>query len=156
MYIALVAEITVVPSSRLLTLLSQSATWQQHQGLLSPDTPFNPFERKSITEATEKDAPALEKYATIKVNNDTFTCIVCFSQRHTHTWIVPKQKDICRMCYFLTQWSIFGDGICGWLYRSMELSHWQATQGFDLSKWRKFKHVDDDDDNNDIYIGIIL
>ncbi|CDH56009.1 wd40 repeat-containing protein smu1 [Lichtheimia corymbifera JMRC:FSU:9682] len=63
---ALVAEITVVPSSRLLTLLSQSATWQQHQGLLSPDTPFNPFERKSITETTEKDAPALEKYATIK------------------------------------------------------------------------------------------
>ncbi|KAI7887233.1 WD40 repeat-like protein [Lichtheimia hyalospora FSU 10163] len=63
---ALVAEITVVPSSRLLTLLNQSATWQQHQGLLSPDTPFNPFERKSITETTEKDAPALEKYATIK------------------------------------------------------------------------------------------
>ncbi|KAI9314738.1 WD40-repeat-containing domain protein [Dichotomocladium elegans] len=63
---ALATEITVVPPARLLTLLSQSAAWQQYQGLLPPDAPFDPFKKPTKTEVLELDAPVTHLCSTIK------------------------------------------------------------------------------------------
>ncbi|KAI9250200.1 WD40-repeat-containing domain protein [Phascolomyces articulosus] len=63
---ALSTEVTVVPPSRLMTLLSECATWQQHQGLLSEDTKFDVFRDAAAAQKADKDEPAFHRYSTIK------------------------------------------------------------------------------------------
>ncbi|CAG8559278.1 11480_t:CDS:10 [Acaulospora morrowiae] len=63
---ALSNEVTVVPPSRLLSLLGQSLKWQQHQGLLPPDAAFDLFRGSTLTAKAEDDAVPTKCYTTIK------------------------------------------------------------------------------------------
>ena len=67
--LALSTEVTVVPPSRLMTLLNECATWQQHQGLLPPDTKFDIFRDAAAAQQADNDSPAFHRYSTIKVIN---------------------------------------------------------------------------------------
>jgi WD40 repeat-containing protein SMU1 len=64
---ALANEVTVVESGRLVTLLEDAIKWQQHQGLLKPDTHVDLFRGVDQVLQVEQDAFAKNKYATIKV-----------------------------------------------------------------------------------------
>lgn len=66
--VALSEEVTVVPSSRLLALLGQSLKWQQHQGILQPDSAFDLFRGSAPMQKAEDDAVACKPYLEIKVH----------------------------------------------------------------------------------------
>ncbi|KAI8884318.1 WD40 repeat-like protein [Backusella circina FSU 941] len=63
---ALANEVTVVEPSRLMTLLEDAIKWQQHQGLIKPDTEVDLFRRADQVLQIEEDTFAKHKYATIK------------------------------------------------------------------------------------------
>ncbi|KAI9486724.1 MAG: WD40-repeat-containing domain protein [Benjaminiella poitrasii] len=77
---ALSNEVTVVESSRLMTLLEDCIKWQQHQGLLPLDSEFNLFRSLDQVEQTEDDAITNIKYAEIKMpGKNTYAECTAFS-----------------------------------------------------------------------------
>ncbi|KAI8388543.1 WD40 repeat-containing protein SMU1-like protein [Radiomyces spectabilis] len=62
----LMEEITTVPSSRLLGLLGQCLKWQQHQGLLQPNSVYDLFRGVAPVQKTEEDAFVSKPYVNIK------------------------------------------------------------------------------------------
>jgi hypothetical protein len=66
--LGLKSEVTVVPPSRLMTLLGQALKYQQSQGLLPPDSSFDLFRGTAPTVKEEDDALLTRCYATVKVN----------------------------------------------------------------------------------------
>jgi hypothetical protein len=89
---ALANEVTVVESGRLVTLLEDAIKWQQHQGLLKPDTQVDLFRGVDQVLQVEQDAFAKNKYATIKVKKVKVlhikSVLILLVQ-------VPWQKHIC-------------------------------------------------------------
>uniref|UniRef100_U9TAH9 CTLH domain-containing protein n=1 Tax=Rhizophagus irregularis (strain DAOM 181602 / DAOM 197198 / MUCL 43194) TaxID=747089 RepID=U9TAH9_RHIID len=73
------SEVTVVPSSRLLSLLGQALKWQQHQGLLPPDTAFDLFRGSAPTTKAEDDAVPTRCYNKIKFSKKHHAEAVAFS-----------------------------------------------------------------------------
>jgi len=69
------SEVTVVPPSRLLSLLRQAFKWQQQQRLLPPDTAFDLFRGSAPTTKAEDDAVPTKCYTTIKVNHIVYNLI---------------------------------------------------------------------------------
>lgn len=63
---ALAAEVTVVAPSRLLSLLGQAMKWQQSQGLLPVDVPFDLFRGTAQTTSIADNVPTT-CYKNIKV-----------------------------------------------------------------------------------------
>ncbi|KAI7887019.1 WD40 repeat-like protein [Lichtheimia hyalospora FSU 10163] len=62
----LLKQFQVVPPSQLLALLGQSLKWQQHQGVVPPDTAFDLFRGTVPVQKAEDDAVASQMYSTIK------------------------------------------------------------------------------------------
>ncbi|OZJ06452.1 hypothetical protein BZG36_00613 [Bifiguratus adelaidae] len=63
---ALESEVTTVPPSRLLTLLGQSLKWQQQQGIVQPETPFDLYRGAAPVIKEEVDAIPKTCYNTVK------------------------------------------------------------------------------------------
>ncbi|GAA5798340.1 WD40-repeat-containing domain protein [Helicostylum pulchrum] len=59
-------EVAVAPNSRLLTLLGQSLKWQQHQGILQPDSTYDIFSGTTAIQKSEEDVFASKPYVSIK------------------------------------------------------------------------------------------
>lgn len=67
--IALINEVTIVEPSRLMTLLGDCIKWQQQQGLLPVNEPFDLFRDSDKVQAIEQDAFVNYGYANIKVSS---------------------------------------------------------------------------------------
>ncbi|KAI8647908.1 WD40-repeat-containing domain protein [Parasitella parasitica] len=59
-------EIMVAPGSRLLTLLGQSIKWQQHQGIIMPDSTYDLFKGTVQVHKAETDVFPTKPYVSIK------------------------------------------------------------------------------------------
>lgn len=66
-YLALQTEISVVPPSRLITLITAALKWEQHQGHISPGTKYDLFHGIQIGKIEETDSHPSQLDRTIKV-----------------------------------------------------------------------------------------
>lgn len=66
MSLGLEKEISVAPGSRLLTLLGQSIKWQQHQGIIMPDSTYDIFKGTVQVHKAEEDVFPSKPYVSIK------------------------------------------------------------------------------------------
>ncbi|KAJ3017496.1 Serine/threonine-protein kinase smu1 [Thoreauomyces humboldtii] len=76
---ALSSEVTVVPPSRLLSLLGQSLKWQASQGMLEPDAPYDLFRGAAPLATSGEDQPPTECYNSIKFPKKAHAECVVFS-----------------------------------------------------------------------------
>ncbi|KAJ2080852.1 Serine/threonine-protein kinase smu1 [Coemansia sp. RSA 988] len=81
---ALLNQVDTAPSSRLLTLLSQSIKWQQQHGIIAKDVPYNLFlgQTQEIKETEDKTPCRL--LATIKFPKKQSPRSLVFSPNGTH------------------------------------------------------------------------
>ncbi|KAF1806635.1 WD40-repeat-containing domain protein [Mucor lusitanicus] len=74
-------EISVAPGSRLLTLLGQSIKWQQHQGIIMPDSTYDIFKGTVQVHKAEEDVFPSKPYVSIKFpGKKTHAECACFSR----------------------------------------------------------------------------
>ncbi|EIE83078.1 hypothetical protein RO3G_07783 [Rhizopus delemar RA 99-880] len=77
---ALINEVTIVEPSRLMTLLGDCIKWQQQQGLLPVNEPFDLFRDSDKVQAIEQDAFVNYGYANIKFpGKNTYAECTAFS-----------------------------------------------------------------------------
>eukprot|EP01100_Stratorugosa_tubuloviscum_P013937 TRINITY_DN7189_c0_g1_i1.p1 TRINITY_DN7189_c0_g1~~TRINITY_DN7189_c0_g1_i1.p1 ORF type:complete len:522 (+),score=216.02 TRINITY_DN7189_c0_g1_i1:38-1567(+) len=76
---AFASEVTIVPPSRLLNLLSQSLKWQQYQGILTPGTEFDLFRGISLTSNQDIEIYPKKLDKSIKFSDQSHTEFAIFS-----------------------------------------------------------------------------